>query len=532
MKNLLSGIKSRALIIVSGILLGFTVVFSELGLLAYLAIVPLALVFFRRIESEEYNLKKAYFDGFVFYMSFDIVVFHWFTYFYPLDYAMIGDAEAILIIALAWFGVSAIQSVFSALVFVIASRLARTNICKRYSILTAPLTAALFAVNEWTQTFTWAGIPWGRIAISQTEMPILIQSASLFGSYFITFLVILVGFLIAYAILYANKRRIATLFAVSIFVFNLILGTVMYFIPTATDERSVKVASIQGNLQSQKIFESNSDKFAVHERLTRDAAADGAELILWPEGTFAVDIHTKIKVNGGVSKTISEAASDLAEELGVTIAIGSYVRSSGTINSSMSVFYPDGSSNINAYAKRRPVPFGEFLPFREFVSVVAPMLAKINVFTDVDAGEKATVFDATLGEDPIQVGTLICFDSIYETLGIDSARAGAEMLIIPSNDSWFYDSRALYMHHSQNILRAVEQGKYTVSCASTGISSVVSDKGEIIKDIPIYQEGYVIDTVYASSTRTLYSYIGNLFVYICIAFVGVIFFVDILKKRK
>ena len=106
------------------------------------------------------------------------------------------------------------------------------------------------------------------------------------------------------------------------------------------------------------------------------------------------------------------------------------------------------------------------------------------------------------------------------------------MFIVPSNDSWFYDSRAMYMHHSQNILRGVEQGKYTVSCGNTGVTSIVSDKGVVIEDLPIYEEGYVVDTVYASTSRTLYSYIGNLFVYLCIAFVIVMFAYNIWYKKK
>ena len=126
----------------------------------------------------------------------------------------------------------------------------------------------------------------------------------------------------------------------------------------------------------------------------------------------------------------------------------------------------------------------------------------------------------------------MCFDSIYDQLGIDSAREGAEIFIIPSNDSWFYDSRALYMHHSQNILRAVEQGKYTVNCANTGITSVINDKGEVINEMPIFSEGYVIDTVYASSTRTLYSYIGNLFVYLCITGIIVVFVADFVQRKR
>ena len=152
--------------------------------------------------------------------------------------------------------------------------------------------------------------------------------------------------------------------------------------------------------------------------------------------------------------------------------------------------------------------------------------------SDVDKGTESTVMGATSDEDAIQIGTLICFDSIYETLAIDTSRVGAEMLIVPSNDSWFYDSRAMNMHHSQNVLRAVEQGKYTVNCGNTGITSVVSDKGEIISEMPIYERGYVLDTVYANETRTLYSYVGNLFVYLCIVAVIVPFVFNIWYKKK
>ena len=182
------------------------------------------------------------------------------------------------------------------------------------------------------------------------------------------------------------------------------------------------------------------------------------------------------------------------------------------------MFYPDGSGIINAYSKIRIVPFGEYMPMRAILGSLFPVLNEINaVDEDLTKGKTHAAFGVTSEENSIRVGTLICFDAIYEDLGIKSAREGAEIFIIPSNDSWFYDSRAMNVHHSHNILRAVEQGKYTVNCGNTGITSVVSDKGAILSNMPIYQEGYVIDTVYASSARTIYSYIGNLFVYLCAA---------------
>jgi apolipoprotein N-acyltransferase len=88
------------------------------------------------------------------------------------------------------------------------------------------------------------------------------------------------------------------------------------------------------------------------------------------------------------------------------------------------------------------------------------------------------------------------------------------------------------MHHSQNILRAVEQGKYTVNCGNTGLTSVIDNKGKVINSMPIFEEGYVLETVYATGGRTLYSYIGNLFVYLCLAAIVAPLAIEIAYKRK
>ena len=535
MVNFIKKIPPRIYILLSGFLLGFTVIFAEIGFLAFVSMIPLAMMIYKRADGEKYRMRKAYLDGFIFYMSFDIVIFHWFTYFYPLEFAGLTKGQAIVVIALAWIGLSALQSVFSAFVFVLISRFIKTKFYKKYPLLLAPYAAALWAINEWTQTFTWAGVPWGRIAISQTEIPIMMQSASLFGSYFLTFIIVLFNFIVAFAILNADKRKIASMVALIVLGSHVLCGTVLYYIPHKDESRSIVVASLQGNLESQSNYNlSNSEIFVVYEKLTREAAEKGAKLIVWPEGVMAVDIHSYIRPHLGKSVKISDAVSYLAKELDITIVLGTYVDiTKYEFYNSVSAFYSDETSTIRGYSKIRLVPFGEYMPMRDFISSIVPSLAEINMLDeDVTPGKEVSVFGATTGENNIQIGTLICFDSIYETLAIQSARAGAEMFIIPSNDSWFYDSRAMNMHHSQNILRAVEQGKYTVNCGNTGITSVVNDKGEVLSIMPIYEEGYVIDTVYASSTRTLYSYIGNLFVYLCIAFAFAPFVVNIWYKKK
>ena len=539
MINFIKKIPPRVYISLSGLLLGFTVIFAEIGLVAFVAMIPLAIMIYRRAEAEKYRMRKAYLDGFIFYMSFDIVIFHWFTYFYPLEFAGLTKGQAILVIALAWVGLSALQSVFSAFVFVLISRFTKTTLYKKHPLLLAPFAASLWTINEWTQTFTWAGVPWGRIAISQTEMPIMMQNASLFGSYFLTFVIVLFNFIVAFAIINSDKRKLASKVALCVIFAHILCGTVLYLIPHKDEGRSITVASVQGNLESQSNYDlSISETFDIYEELTKKAVEQGAKLVVWPEGVLAVDIHTYIRpANGGYVK-ISEAVSRLAKSLDITIVIGTYVdiiENGKMVDSynTVSAFYSDGSNVIGAYAKTKLVPFGEYMPMRDFISSIVPALAEINMLSyDITPGYKTESFSATNDENAIQIGTLICFDSIYETLAIDMSRGGAEMFIIPSNDSWFYDSRAMNMHHSQNILRTVEQGKYTVNCGNTGITSVVNDKGEVLSIMPIYQEGYVLDTVYAVSDRTLYSYIGNLFVYLCIAFALSPFVVNIWYKKK
>ena len=80
--------------------------------------------------------------------------------------------------------------------------------------------------------------------------------------------------------------------------------------------------------------------------------------------------------------------------------------------------------------------------------------------------------------------------------------------------------------------RGTEEGRKLGGGPVICMSSIVNDKGKVVSDMPIYTEGYVIDTVYASSSRTLYSYIGNLFVYVCIAAIFVPFIFEIIYKKN
>ncbi len=509
--------------ILSGLMMGAAIVFPEVGLLAYVALLPLALAVFARIR-EGYGLRKAYLDGFIFFMSLGIVCFHWLLYFYPLDFVGLTNGQSLAVIFIGWLGLSLFQAVFSAFFFVILALLARTRICRERPYLIAVYAAVLFCVNEWTQSLTWAGVPWARFGISQTEMPLLMQSASLFGTYFLTFIIVLFNFLIVYALVDASRRKIFATAAICVFAANLAFGTVVCILPeNGSENDTVRIAAIQGNLPSQTDDLTLSETLEIYYELTVSAAEDGATLVVWPENVIGTTLENMmVRTHDGTRKKLTVALSDIAEESGASIIVGHFtVLDESNIQNSLSVFLPDGTVLPCVYSKMRPVPFGEYLPMAELVKAILPLLGEINSFGyDTVPGEASTAFPCICGDCEVMVSTLICFDSIYDRLGIDSARAGAEILTVPSNDSWFYDSRALDMHHAQNILRAVEQGKYTVSIGNTGITSVVNGRGEVVDRIDIFTRDYIVSDVRPTSARTLYSYIGNSFVYICIAAVA------------
>jgi apolipoprotein N-acyltransferase len=123
---------------------------------------------------------------------------------------------------------------------------------------------------------------------------------------------------------------------------------------------------------------------------------------------------------------------------------------------------------------------------------------------------------AIIEHSGIGFGSLICFDSIYDELSRESVLDGAEVLAISTNDSWFDGSAALDMHNAQSILRAVENQRYVIRAANTGISSIINTKGEIVSSLEADTEGILCGVLVANSRMTLYTYIGNCFVYLCI----------------
>ena len=505
-------------------LTALTLIFPVFGFLEWITLIPFFLGAFVYCADTQKSLWRTYWGGFLTVFVYYFVIYHWFLSLYPLDFAGLDEASSVVVVIAGWFGLSILQALPGGLMFVVFKLLEKRGIFKRTPILRPITLSALWVVFEWSSTLGWTGVPWGRLCIGQSEYLPILQSASLFGSYFISFLILLVNGLLAYAILNCrtkSKAIIAAGMAVLILSSNILLGVGL--MNKKDEERiTVRVAAIQGNVDMDAKGSAIKELMRVYGDMTKEAVDAGAEIVVWPESIFPYRMNRY--------SLLKNFVTDLADECDVTLIVGAlYDGEDGKGYNTLYMVTPDGEFSNTLYHKRHLVPFGEYVPMREVFMKLIPPLAELSALDDdLTPGTETSLFETEWGK----LGGLICFDSIYEELTRASVKDGANLMLLPSNDSWWFSTSVeTYQNETQAMLRAIESGRYLVRAGNTGISSIITEHGEHKAWLAPETKGIVISDVEMCTHITLYTRIGNLFVYSCIAFVLLLYPVDFLLDK-
>ena len=492
-------------VFLSGLLTAVPFVAPALSFLGYTALIPFCILLFQ--QGGTVRLRRALSWGFCFGMGFFLVIYHWFLAMYPLEFLGFSKGEALIAVLFCWIALSLIQTVHFLLVPVFYRLIAPKRAWLKPLVL-----AALWVVFEWTQTLTWMGVPWSKLALGQYTDRVAVQTVSLFGSYFLTAILVLVNGYLALALLHTGcRRRMLTWgsLALAVLLVNHGIGGVLLLSHRDGGE-TVRVAALQANIGSaSKWKDSNISTVRRYAQMTAEAAQNGARLVVWPETV----------VTSTLTATKREIITECAVANRVTILFGGFLSEraeDGEIRAYNAMFtvYPDGTIYEAPYRKRHLVPFGEYLPMKDFIETFLPVLAGMNLLgSDIDTGNSPMLQPTEWGD----VGGMICYDSIYERVPRSAVQAGAGLLVLITNDSWYGDSAAVWQHNGDSVLRAVESGRYLVTSASTGISAVISPTGEVLALQEPLTEGIVYGDVSFTATRTLYSYVGDVLVLLCVA---------------
>jgi apolipoprotein N-acyltransferase len=166
---------------------------------------------------------------------------------------------------------------------------------------------------------------------------------------------------------------------------------------------------------------------------------------------------------------------------------------------------PDGSTGA-IYRKLRLVPFGEFVPYRSVFFFAAPLIESVADFSPGEAAVLLPVGDRL-------VSTAICYEVIYTDLLRQFVRGGSQLLVTITNDAWFGRTSAPYQHFNQAAMRAIENGRYLVRAANTGISGIVDPYGRVRVQSDIYEPEVIVDEARYLTGLTIYTRIGDVVAY-------------------
>ena len=409
---------------------------------------------------------------------------------------------------LAMLLLAAYLALFPALTALITARL--VNHAGMRALLLMP---AAWVATEFGRGYLFGGFPWVPLGNSQVTVLPVAQLASVLGVYGLSGLVAFVNAAIASAVLTRGRQRTLAVAAAIVLLAGVgAWGALRVADGALTREgTSLRVGLIQGNIAQEDKWNPREARriFTTYIAMTRDAVRRGAEFVIWPESSTPFMFE-----EDDVGET---TLRELARELQVPILFGSdqVDRSGETVRLYNAAFLVTPTGETAAvYRKMHLVPFGEYIPGKQLLYFVSPLVERMAEFAP---GASMVV----LPVGPHTINTAICYEVVYPSLIREAVAAGSQLLTTITNDAWYGQSSAPYQHFALASMRAIEQGRYLARAANTGISGVVDPYGRVVQQSAIFEQAGLVENVRILTTRTIYSRVGDVIAYLSIALIVV-----------
>ena len=176
------------------------------------------------------------------------------------------------------------------------------------------------------------------------------------------------------------------------------------------------------------------------------------------------------------------------------------------------------------YHKMQLVPMAEYVPWSKTISILGNFNLGQGNFSQ---GNNIVMFK----KNKVQFGTVICFESTFPWIFRDYAQQGAELMIIITNDGWYETLPEPQQHAKQSIYRAIETRRPIIRCANTGVSMVIDQSGNILKELGLNEKGVIEATIFPEKRMTFYTKYGDKFSQFA-GFITLLYVILAILKRK
>ena len=357
--------------------------------------------------------------------------------------------------------------------------------------------ASLWVLLEWLRSWVATGFPWGLLAHSQWLRPASIQTASFGGVWIVSFTLIFFNLAIAEYIyrLYEiqkwkiknnfSKRIPFTRFAPEFYIaLTLALTSVWIYIANLPRKENRQYEFTAGFIQTDFAGILKWDNALARENLktirtlTKGLQLAKVDVALWPEAAtpprYPVIGYPEMK----------NWIESLSKETRTPILMGNMAYNYDDHTAQGGAFFVSQETGLNKefYAKRRLVPFGEYVPFWcKWLSSVVPI-------GNMKAGESPVLLNAKIAGKNYKIGSMICYEDIFPYLARENANAGADMLFVCTNDSWYGREGGAWQHASHSAFQAVSTRLPLLRSSNNGLSTVFDQYGRMCPSIDLRDE--------------------------------------------
>ncbi len=438
------------------------------GLALYSSFAPLSLwplaflgvaLFLGLLEGRSF--PRSLLTGWIVGLAFYLPLFSW---------ARIGSG-----LLVPWFALGAIEALYLALLALIWQGIMRLPRCGQAWAATAwgrsiALAATWVGIEHVRSTWPLGGMPWGQLAFSQVDGPLL-HLAPWGSTHLVAGVTVALGSVLELLALRLTHRMKGSLMVP----LGACLGAlvVSLFLPLFSGSSEfARVGLVQGIIpQPGSVPEGQSRALTVTNNLftaTRQLEPGSVDMVLWPESASDRDVREDPEARAIVNNANEYIQAPLL--LGTQRFVEDYRFNDYLVW--------DSDRVLDTYTKQRPVPFGEYMPYRDFFAKFTS--AAEAIYVDMHPGSGAALLEVPRkGGEPIRVATPICFEVAMTDIVAEAVAEGAELIVIPTNNASYGTSGEAYQQFAMTRFRAVEYGRTAIHVSTVGVSGIVEPNGVV-----------------------------------------------------
>lgn len=453
------------------------------GLLLFCAFEPVALPWLLPFgvacfawATRDLTVRRAGLVGLVFGVSF------YFTHIYWMKESIGPDA---------WLALAAIEAAFYGLLG------ATTPLLRLLPCWPLWFAAAWTTMETVRSNWPFSGMPWGRLAFAAIDTPTA-PAVAWVGMTGLSFLLALLGFALAAV---AEERSRLRMGAVAGTLVVLLAPAVVSY--DAAPSGTATVAVVQGNVPGpgNNILYDPLGVTENHVDATVDLAARVAageapapDFVLWPENSTASDPFADSRVESGIRTAV--------DAIQVPVVVGGMVDEGTDHVLNQGIVWDPVTGPGDRYTKHHPVPYGEYIPYRDLWDPEFGQLALIS--RDMKSGTRTDPLDIA----GIRVADAICFDVAYDDVIPAQVHDGAELLVVQTSNASFINTFQIEQQFAITRLRAIEAGRWLAVASTNGRTGVIADDGSVVATADIRTTAVLVEEVGLSEALTPAMWLG------------------------